>query len=201
MKLPNKGNSRVYQFKIVLAGIKPMIWRRIQVPETYSFWDLHVAVQDAMGWQDYHLHRFDISNPLTRVKTSIGIPNEKSKWNKNHFPGWEERISHYFTMANDKARYLYDYLCDNWIHRLTLEGIFPGKAGTGYPLCLDGRRACPPEDCGGVRGYYRLLGTINQHNHKYKLQVTGGAYDPERLSIYDIYFDNPARRLDLSFNR
>ena len=78
MKLPNKGNSRVYQFKIVLAGIKPMIWRRIQVPETYSFWDLHVAVQDAMGWQDYHLHRFDISNPLTSDYMGLTIGHSTS---------------------------------------------------------------------------------------------------------------------------
>ena len=56
---------RVYQFKIVLDGIDPLIWRRIQVPVTYSFWDLHVAIQDAMGWQDYHLHRFEIPHPLS----------------------------------------------------------------------------------------------------------------------------------------
>jgi hypothetical protein len=68
--------DRVYQFKITLQGIKPPVWRRIQVPETYSFWDLHVALQDAMGWQDGHLHDFTIRNPGTRRKEQIGIPDE-----------------------------------------------------------------------------------------------------------------------------
>ena len=55
--------EKVYQFKVSLKGIRPLIWRRIQVPETYSFWDLHVAIQDSMGWSDYHLHHFEIENP------------------------------------------------------------------------------------------------------------------------------------------
>ena len=48
----------VHQFLVVLSGTDPLVWRRIQVPEKYSFWDLHVAIQDAMGWLDYHLHEF-----------------------------------------------------------------------------------------------------------------------------------------------
>jgi hypothetical protein len=196
--------SQVYQFKIVLNGIKPLIWRRVQVPETYSFWDLHVAIQDAMGWQDYHLHRFEITNPLTGMKTNIGIPNEKSTSEGDLLPGWKHRISHYFTMANNKAMYLYDYLVDNWNHTLTLEGRFSRGENTHYPVCLEGRRACPPEDCGGVRGYYRLLERIKNHNHEHfnkTLKFTSIAYHPERWNIHEIHFDNPSRRLDLAFNR
>jgi len=55
--------DRVYQLKITLKGIRPPIWRRIQVPETYTFWDLHVAIQDAMGWEDAHLHEFEMVSP------------------------------------------------------------------------------------------------------------------------------------------
>jgi len=201
MTLPQRGTPRVYQFKIVLAGIKPLIWRRIQVPETYSFWDLHVAIQDAMGWHDYHLHRFEIPSPLTGLKTKIATPNEKSKWSKDVLSGWNERINRYFTVANNKAHYFYDYLADNWIHTLTFEGIFPRKEGTRYPFCLDGRRACPPEDCGGVQGYYELLRSMSKHKHKHRLRFAGRAYNPDRLNINEIDFDNPARRLDLSFNR
>lgn len=201
MGLANNGSSKVCQFKIVLEGIDPLIWRRIQVLGTYSFWDLHVAVQDAMGWQDYHLHRFEIPHPLSGVRINIGIQSEKSKWNRELLVVWEEKISDYFTTANNNARYLYDYLADTWIHTLTLEGIFPREEGTGYPLCLDGRRACPPEDCGGVPGYYRLLRSLNRQDQKHKLRLPGGAYDPERLKIDEIYFDNPERRLNLVFNR
>jgi hypothetical protein len=202
MKSASQGNSRVYQFKIVLDGIRPLIWRRIQVPGIYSFWDLHVAIQDAMGWQDYHLHRFEIPDPLSGVGTTIvSFPTEASKQNSKLLSGWKVKMDHYFTMANNKAWYTYDYLSDNWNHRLTLEGIFPREAGIGYPLCLDGRRACPPEDCGGVRGYYRLLGSLDRQAQEHKLRFTAGAYDPERLNIREINFDNPTRRLNLSFNR
>ena len=68
--------NKVYQFKISLKGIRPPIWRRIQVPETYTFWDLHVAIQDSMGWLDCHLHEFEIIDPSTGMKVEIGIPIE-----------------------------------------------------------------------------------------------------------------------------
>ena len=68
--------NNVYQFKITLEGVKPPIWRQIQVPETYTFWDLHVAIQDAMGWGDDHLHEFEIFDPSTGSVVSIGIPDE-----------------------------------------------------------------------------------------------------------------------------
>ena len=71
----SKKAKNVFQFKIALEGIKPAIWRQIQVPETYSFWDLHVAIQDSMGWLDYHLHQFKILNPQTENEELIGIPS------------------------------------------------------------------------------------------------------------------------------
>ncbi len=67
--------DKAYQFKITLKGIKPPIWRRIQVPETYTFWDLHVAIQDAMGWEDYHLHKFEMRHSSTGENVRIGTPN------------------------------------------------------------------------------------------------------------------------------
>src|SRR3989339_2088244 len=69
--------NQVLQFKIELQEITPIIWRRILVPADYNFWDLHVAIQDSMGWQDYHLHEFILINPLTGKKTRIGIPSEE----------------------------------------------------------------------------------------------------------------------------
>ena len=67
-------NGSTLQFKITLGHIEPRIWRRIEVPASYSFWDLHVAIQDAMGWLDYHLHVFRARNPETRQSEEIGIP-------------------------------------------------------------------------------------------------------------------------------
>ena len=66
--------NQVYQFKITLKGIKPPIWRRIQVPETYTFGEIHIAIQDAMGRIDYHLHEFELVNPSTGLRTLSETP-------------------------------------------------------------------------------------------------------------------------------
>jgi hypothetical protein len=74
-KTPNVGylKNRLLQFKIELNDITPLIWRRIQVPSEYNFWDLHVAIQDAMGWLDYHLHHFEIKGKVKRSKKISGF--------------------------------------------------------------------------------------------------------------------------------
>ena len=69
--------EHVCQFLVVLAATDPLVWRRIQVPESYSFWDLHVAIQDAMGWQDYHLHEFTVVITDTGRVKRIGIPDDE----------------------------------------------------------------------------------------------------------------------------
>jgi prepilin-type processing-associated H-X9-DG protein len=69
--------NRVYQFKISLREISPVVWRRIQVPSNYSFWDFHVAIQDSMGWLDYHLHQISIKRPHAHKITEIGIPDDE----------------------------------------------------------------------------------------------------------------------------
>ena len=81
--------NRVYQFRIDLKGITPTIWRRIRVPESYSFWDLHVAIQDAMGWLDCHLHVFRMRRKHAHAATEIGIPDEFGLMDDREIhPGW-----------------------------------------------------------------------------------------------------------------
>ena len=86
-------SDRVYQFKVILKNIKPPIWRRIQVPATYTFWDLHVAIQDSMGWTDTHLHHFEMLNPVTGMKEEIGLPDEDGI-DDTIIAGWKKNISH-----------------------------------------------------------------------------------------------------------
>ena len=76
-KFPDSGHykTHVLQFLIEIQGISPRIWRRIQVPANYNFWDLHVAIQDALGWWDYHLHHFEIKGKGKRRTEQIGIPD------------------------------------------------------------------------------------------------------------------------------
>jgi hypothetical protein len=151
-----KKYNQVYQFKITLKGIKPPIWRRIQVPETYTFWDLHVAIQDAMGWIDYHLHEFEMINPATGLAVNIGTPVPGEDFDREVLPDWKQNIADYFSMENRTADYVYDF-GDNWEHKIQLEKILPREKGVNYPICIKGKRACPPEDCGGIWGYAELL--------------------------------------------
>ena len=99
-----------HKYRIELAGVEPLIWRKIVVPGEYSFWHLHVAVQDAMGWLDYHLHEFLVANPETGTLDRIGIPDED---NAGVLAGWEVPIARYFRNPRDAAEYSYDF-GDDW---------------------------------------------------------------------------------------
>ena len=191
--------EQVYQFKISLKGIRPIIWRRIQVPESYAFWDLHVAIQDVMGWLDYHLHEFEIVNPLTGLKVNIGIPD--GDFDKEVLPGLKEKISDYFSMENRLADYTYDF-GDSWEHSVKLEKILPKEKDVNYPICIAGKRACPPEDCGGIWGYEDFLKIIsNPDDKEYEEMIkwAGGKFDPEDFDMKEISFDNPAKRWKIAF--
>ena len=189
--------DRVFQFKITLKSIRPPIWRRIQVPETYTFWNLHVAVQDAMGWFDSHLHRFEILNPSTGIEEEIGIPDEEFEWDTVTLPVWEQKIAHYFSMTNTKSDYVYDF-GDNWEHTVKLEKILPRQEKVKYPICIGGKRACPPEDSGGPWGYKDFLEEMadpHHEQHEEMLDWVGGSFDPEHFDIKEVLFENPAQRL------
>lgn len=86
----------VFQFKITLQYTTPPVWRCIQISKQYTFWDLHVAIQDAMGWTDSHLHEFRVVNPATGEKELIGIPDDEG-FDAMHsvLPGWGVKVEHY----------------------------------------------------------------------------------------------------------
>jgi Plasmid pRiA4b ORF-3-like protein len=193
---------QVYQFKLVLVGVEPPIWRRIQVPETYSFWDLHVALQDSMGWLDCHLHVFGVAGSAAGEVEQIGIPDDDPfEGDKPTLPGWEIPITRHFVRPGTTVPYEYDF-GDGWEHELTLEAIVPRQGGQKYPLCVDGARACPPEDCGGVYGYENLLTVIQDpthEEHESMLEWLGGRFDPDRFDPKRVKFDDPARRYRLAF--
>ncbi len=185
----------VYQFRIDLQTIKPPVWRRIQVPETYTFWDLHVAIQDVMGWTDSHLHEFHMKNPKTGRKVNIGIPDEDCM-SKVH-EGWKKKIADFFSFKNPKAEYAYDF-GDGWQHIVILEAILQPQEGITYPLCLTGERACPPEDCGGCHGYEDFLEIImdpKHEEHDSMLEWAGGEFNPEHFDCSEVVFDDPSERL------
>jgi len=196
----------IYQFKITLEGISPAIWRRILVPERYSFWDLHVAIQDSMGWLDYHLHAFELEAPGSNKRIEVGIPDDE--FDRPVTPGWEKTLNESFVRPGVVAGYNYDF-GDGWVHEVLLEGILLSERSTRYPKCIAGERACPPEDCGGVPGYSDLLRVLRSPRHKEYRNIVawlkGHAknywpYDPEHFDPDSVRFSDPRKRWAKAFS-
>ena len=194
--------EHVCQFLIVLPNTDPVVWRRIQVPESYSFWDLHVAIQDAMGWKDYHLHEFTLVDPKTGRAKRIGIPDDEMPDERPCLAGWKVPISRYLTYGTDPVRYRYDF-GDDWQHTLEFEELVPA-GDSSYPRCIAGAGACPPEDVGGTHGYAEFLLTIRNRGHPEReamLRWAGGSFDPHVFDPRTVVFDDPRQRWQLAFGR
>ena len=204
--MPSKQVPRgIHQYNISLRYISPTIWRQIQVPESYTFWDLHVAIQDSMGWLDYHLHAFRFPEPDVKRVIEIGIPDGES----DHpiLPGWTVRIGDHFARPGVVALYEYDF-GDGWEHDIALEDVLPNEPKQKYPLCIAGERACPPEDCGGVPGYEHLVKVLSQPKHREYAEsvdwLKGHAknyhpFDPSRFDLHAVRFSNPKKRRERAF--
>ena len=196
----------VYRFGVHLRGTDPPIWRLIDVPAEYSFWDLHVAIQDAMGWLDYHLHEFSITAPDSGKRVTIGIPDFDLDFDFGCrdalLPDSECAIADYFLSPGDDAIYVYDF-GDGWQHKLALSRVLPREPGVRYPVCRDGERTCPPEDCGGVGGFRRFLDVLADPDHKEHMDTETWLiehvgryhpYDPEDFDPAAVTFDDPQER-------
>ncbi len=195
----------VYRFKVELLEIEPLIWRTIEVPSTYSFWDLHVAIQDAMGWLDYHLHQFSLVPKSKRKPVQIGVPDKE--FAEKVLAGWTIPIAAYFVEPGDGAKYEYDF-GDGWLHQVVSEGILLPDQGAKYPRCIGGERACPPEDCGGVHGYHDLLKILRNPKHEeyeemvYWLKNHANnyhPYNPDSFNQDEVVFWDPKKRFKMAF--
>jgi hypothetical protein len=187
--------SSILRLRITLNEIMPTIWRQIEILSNASFWDLHVAIQDSMGWLDCHLHEFLVTDRGNELR--VGIPDD-SGWGEPLIPGWERELSTALSAAGDRVGYTYDF-GDGWEHEVILEAIESEQPGVVYPRCIAGGRRCPPEDCGGPWGYERLLEVLadpNHEEHAELLEWVGGRFDPEAFSAGDVVFDDPKKRLE-----
>lgn len=189
----------VFQFKITLKNVKPIVWRRIQISSLCTFWDLHVAIQDAMGWTDSHLHQFEAINHKTIQKECIGIPDGDDF--ETILPGWEIKVRDYIKLKNNqKMNYIYDF-GDDWEHTIEFEGEQEKQFET-YPICIAGKSACPPEDVGGAGGYDDFIAAIKDpyhEEHNQLLEWVGGSFDPKIFDPKLVKFDNPKMRYQVAF--
>ncbi|MCL2346609.1 MAG: plasmid pRiA4b ORF-3 family protein, partial [Desulfobulbus sp.] len=162
----------IHQFKITLLYTDPVIWRRIQVPETYTFHDLHTAIQSAMGWDNSHLHMFRIGKRSEILIMGGPLDDPFDDGDENTFDGWETPVARFLNRPGDVAIYEYD-MGDGWLHEILLEGVLLKEKSVKYPRCLSGERACPPEDCGGTPGFQGIL------------EILAAPDDPEYAELID----------------
>lgn len=171
-----------YQLRVELEGISPPIWRRVLVPGNIRLGRLHAIIQVVMGWDNDHLHQFIIgkqaySDPDFELNEFGGAPvlNEKKTLLMNIAP-----------RAGKVLVYVYDF-GDSWEHRIKVEKILRGELSKeNFVECIDGARACPPEDCGGVWGYEDLLQALKDPKHKgheSTLEWLGEEFDPEAFDL------------------
>jgi hypothetical protein len=169
--------TQVYQLKISLKGAKPPIWRRVQVASDITLGKLHRIIQDAMGWFDCHLHSFLIHG------VEYGQPAPEYDFQVRS----ERTVKLDQIVPKEKFKFLYTYdFGDSWDHEILVEKILPPDPQTHYPICLGGKRACPPEDCGGVWGYAEFLEAIQSPDHPEHdelLEWVGGEFDPEDFDL------------------
>lgn len=137
--------TKIFVFEIkVNHGHDVPIWRMVEVPASYSFYDLHVAIQDSMCWTDSHLHKFNMLNPVNNRYEHIGIPDD---WmSKSIKPEKHAQIAKYFSLSNATCAYEYDF-ASPWNFLITLEKTIPKEPNVNYPRCVAGNCASPPEDC------------------------------------------------------
>ncbi|GGV25215.1 hypothetical protein GCM10010277_06070 [Streptomyces longisporoflavus] len=135
----------VLQIKVTLDGIRAPVWRRLQVPADFTLDRLHRVIQDAMGWENCHMHLFETPvGDYGRRDSGLGHRDER-----------RVPLSAVAPSAGDRISYAYDF-GDDWVHHIEVEKALPRDPGVTYPRCVTGRRACPPEDCGGPWGYSNL---------------------------------------------
>jgi hypothetical protein len=175
-------SEKVYQIEVALDYSEPPIWRRIQVSGDTTLAQLHRILQAVMGWQDYHLHQFIVG------ETYYSVPHPAYDDFREMSDEREARLSQVAPNEGDAFQYEYDF-GDSWLHTLVVEKLMPPEPGREYPLCLQGERATPPEDVGGVPGYEFFLEAIQDPDHPEHedyLEWIGGAFDPEAFDVGEV---------------
>jgi hypothetical protein len=178
MATPESASRIIYGLKITLDDVAPPVWRRVEV-EDCSLETLHEVIQDAMGWENYHLYEFEIDG--VRYTDARAADSEDEAAHKMTLGQLVQR-------KQPLLQYVYD-LGDNWNHSVEIEDALPADPAIHYPRCLEGKRACPPEDCGGPPGYDNLLAALKDPRHEEHdelLDWVGDEFDPEAFDPNEV---------------
>lgn len=167
--------TKIYQFKISLIDSDPLIWRRVLVEDSSTLSDLHAVIQRAMGWENCHLYEF------VHRKEHFTFDGEDSE-------DLSKQLSSFNLRKGSKLLYMYDF-GDDWGHLLKLEKILDQENEGKYPRCIEGERACPPEDSGGIFGYEGMLETLRDtesEGYEELLEWMGEDFDSEHFDINEV---------------
>ncbi|MFJ8527503.1 plasmid pRiA4b ORF-3 family protein [Bacillus sp. NPDC094106] len=170
----------IYQFKVTLKGIRPPIWRRFLIDNQVTFEELHTIIQIVMGWQNYHLYSFDTGDAHVEIPHDSFdfFPSPSVKYDAE-----ETQVGELIIAEKQKCLYTYDF-GDNWEHELVLEKILPMDGKIAVPTCTKGKRACPPEDCGGIYMYNEIQTARNGEGElDEEMEEWLGEFDPEELDL------------------
>ncbi|MES2890458.1 MAG: plasmid pRiA4b ORF-3 family protein [Bacteroidota bacterium] len=170
--------SDVIQLNISIQHSEPLIFRTVLVKKETTFFELHHIIQIVMGWQNYHLFEFNLEG------YRVGLIEESEKRNgygsDQVLDASQLKITDILSCEKETFLYNYDF-GDCWMHEISIEKVLKKEAKVVYPMCIDGNYNCPPEDCGGILGFYHILNIIQDKTHpEYKetRQWVGKKYDP-----------------------
>ncbi|MGW4465421.1 plasmid pRiA4b ORF-3 family protein [Micromonospora sp. NBC_01796] len=166
---------QIFQLKVSLSDVTPVVWRRVLVPGGYTLDRLHRVLQHVMGWQDCHLHSFEIDG------LQYGEPDPEGELTLR-----DELDTRLDAVVGKGSRFRYTYdFGDWWEHDVTVEDAFGADPGERYPICVSGARACPPEDVGGAFGYRTFLVALadpDHPDHESMREWIGRSFDAEAFA-------------------
>lgn len=178
-QIRHAATAQAFQLKITLQGSKPPIWRRVQVADC-TLDKLHHIIQTAMGWYNCHLHVFEWND--------LVFAHPEAELDEDCYDETQVYLGQLVVDGCKKLRYSYDF-GDDWQHTITVEKTYTPKPGDRLPLCVKGVGACPPEDCGGLWGYYDFLSAIRDpknERHDEFVDWAGENFNPEQFDLDEV---------------
>jgi len=170
----------IFQLKVTLQNVEPLVWRRVLVDAGSYLSDVHEVIQAAFGWWNSHLHDFEVD------AKRYGVCDPNDDWSTPAIDEGFIRLDSIATVGSS-IDYMYDF-GDGWSHKIIVEKILPATSGTSVPACIGGRRACPPEDCGGPWGYQELLAILadpTHPEHRERAEWLDRPFDPDAFDPAD----------------
>ena len=181
MRMPKYDlDSPVFHLKVTLLEVEPCIWRRFLIRQDVTLYKLNDYLEGVMGWKGYHHHDFKIHDKSYGVPSPIYDDLEGFKMHNER----RYKLCH-LVEVGDVFEWEYDF-GDCWQHIIEVEKVFEREAGGEYPVCVEGERACPPEDVGGSMGYEEFLKVISDPSHEeyeHLVEWSGGDFDPEKCNL------------------